>query len=66
MAAFTSAPIGVAYSVGRIYVGTDRGSLFCLTTGDLSDDGWLMWGANASHNGSDARRFHGSEPAPST
>jgi outer membrane protein assembly factor BamB len=29
---------------GRIYIGTDRGSLFCLSTGDLSDDGWLMWG----------------------
>jgi outer membrane protein assembly factor BamB len=40
---------------GRIYVGTDRGSLFCLSTGDLSDDGWLMWGANAGHNGSDVR-----------
>jgi len=40
---------------GRIYIGTDRGSLFSLSTGDLSDDGWLMWGANAGHNGSGAR-----------
>jgi Ca-activated chloride channel family protein len=43
---------------GRIYVGTDRGSLFCLSTGNLSDDGWLMWGANAGHNGSDALIQH--------
>jgi Ca-activated chloride channel family protein len=40
---------------GRIYVGTDRGSLFSLSTGDLNDNGWLMWGANAGHNGSGAR-----------
>jgi outer membrane protein assembly factor BamB len=40
---------------GRIYVGTDRGSLFSLSTGDLSDDGWMMWGATASHNGLGSR-----------
>jgi outer membrane protein assembly factor BamB len=36
---------------GRIYVPTGRGSLFCLETGDPRDDGWLMWGAIAAHNG---------------
>jgi outer membrane protein assembly factor BamB len=29
---------------GRIYVGTDRGSLFCLLTGDSADDGWVHGG----------------------
>jgi outer membrane protein assembly factor BamB len=36
---------------GRVYVSTSKGSLFCLETGDARDDGWLMWGANAAHNG---------------
>jgi outer membrane protein assembly factor BamB len=36
---------------GRVYVGTDAGSLICFDTGDPSDDGWLMWGADAAHNG---------------
>lgn len=40
-----------AVAGGRIYVPTSRGSLLCLTTGDKRDDGWLMWGANGSHNG---------------
>jgi outer membrane protein assembly factor BamB len=40
-----------AVARGRIYVSTIVGSLFGLETGDASDDGWLMWGANASHNG---------------
>lgn len=40
---------------GRIFVGTDRGTLFSLSTGDLSDDGWMMWGASAGHNGLGAR-----------
>jgi len=40
-----------AVAAGRIYVGTDSGSLICIETGDPNDDGWLMWGADASHNG---------------
>jgi outer membrane protein assembly factor BamB len=36
---------------GRVYVGTDSGSLICLETGDPNDDGWLMWGGDATHNG---------------
>jgi len=36
---------------GRVYVSTNNGGLFCLETGDAKDDGWLMWGANAGHNG---------------
>ena len=52
-----SVPIGEpvvfqpAVAGGRIYVGTDSGSLICLETSDPNDDGWLMWGADASHNG---------------
>jgi len=38
-------------ATGRVYVGTDRGSIFCLETGDPKDDGWMMWGGNAKHNG---------------
>jgi outer membrane protein assembly factor BamB len=40
-----------AVAMGRVYVGTDRGSIFCLETGDPRDDGWMMWGGNAKHNG---------------
>jgi len=40
---------------GRIYVSTNQGSLFCLNTGDGRDDGCLMWGASAAHNGLSAR-----------
>ena len=40
-----------AVSKGRVYVSTSKGSLYCLNTGDVRDDGWLMWGANATHNG---------------
>jgi outer membrane protein assembly factor BamB len=36
---------------GRVYATTQAGSLFCLETGDPGDDGWLLWGANAAHNG---------------
>lgn len=36
---------------GRVYVSTNAGHLFCLETGDAKDDGWLMWGGNAAHNG---------------
>jgi outer membrane protein assembly factor BamB len=40
-----------AVSRGRVYAGTDSGSLICFETGDAGDDHWLMWGANGSHNG---------------
>jgi outer membrane protein assembly factor BamB len=40
-----------AVAGGRVYVPTGAGSLFCLETGDARDDGWLMWGATAAHNG---------------
>jgi outer membrane protein assembly factor BamB len=40
-----------AVAGGRVYAGTDTGSLFCIETGDPADDGWLMWGADAAHNG---------------
>jgi len=40
-----------AVAGGRVYVSTNNGALFCLETGDTKDDGWLMWGANAAHNG---------------
>jgi outer membrane protein assembly factor BamB len=40
-----------AVAGGRIYIGTDSGSLICIETGDHNDDGWLMWGADAAHNG---------------
>jgi Ca-activated chloride channel family protein len=40
-----------AVAKGRVYVSTNNGALCCLETGDAKDDGWLMWGANAAHNG---------------
>lgn len=40
-----------AVAQGRLFVATNNGSLFSLETGDAKDDGWLMWGANAAHNG---------------
>jgi outer membrane protein assembly factor BamB len=40
-----------AVAHGKVYVATGAGSLFCLDTGDSRDDGWLMWGANSTHNG---------------
>jgi Ca-activated chloride channel family protein len=40
-----------AVAQGRVYVPTAAGSLICLDTGDPRDDGWLMWGATAAHNG---------------
>jgi outer membrane protein assembly factor BamB len=40
-----------AVAGGRVYVSSSNGSLFCLETGDPADDGWLMWGGNAQHNG---------------
>ena len=40
-----------AIARGRLYAPTSRGNLFCIETGDPADDGWLMWGATAAHNG---------------
>jgi outer membrane protein assembly factor BamB len=40
-----------AVAGGRVYVPTYTGHLYCLETGDEKDDGWLMWGASAAHNG---------------
>jgi hypothetical protein len=52
-----SVPVGepvsfqLAVARGRVYVGTELGSLICLETADPGDDGWLMWGADSAHNG---------------
>ena len=43
-----------AVAMGRVYAATDRGGLFCLETGDPRDDGWMMWGGDAKHNGGQA------------
>jgi outer membrane protein assembly factor BamB len=40
-----------AVAKGRVYVASNAGTLYCLETGDPADDGWLMWGASAAHNG---------------
>jgi outer membrane protein assembly factor BamB len=40
-----------AVAGGRVYAATDNGTLYCFETGDPGDDGWLMWGADAAHNG---------------
>jgi outer membrane protein assembly factor BamB len=40
-----------AVAHGMVYVSTNNGGLFAFETGDVSDHGWLMWGANAQHNG---------------
>jgi outer membrane protein assembly factor BamB len=40
-----------AVAQGRIHVATSVGTLYGLETGDARDDGWLMWGACAEHNG---------------
>ncbi len=40
-----------ALAKGRIYLSTNLGHLYCIETGDTKDDGWLMWGADAGHNG---------------
>jgi outer membrane protein assembly factor BamB len=42
-----------AAAKGRVYVSTTQGTLVCLETGDAKDDGWLMWGATAAHNGAE-------------
>jgi outer membrane protein assembly factor BamB len=40
-----------AVANGRVYASSSRGTLYCIETGDPHDDGWLMWGGNAQHNG---------------
>jgi Ca-activated chloride channel family protein len=40
-----------AVANGRVYVSGNRGGLYCVETGDAKDDGWLMWGGSAGHNG---------------
>jgi outer membrane protein assembly factor BamB len=40
-----------AVAKGRLFVPTRTGSLYCLNTGDAKDDGWVMWGGTAAHNG---------------
>jgi outer membrane protein assembly factor BamB len=40
-----------AVARGRVFVGTEGGSLYSLETGDAQDDGWQMWGGTAAHNG---------------
>jgi outer membrane protein assembly factor BamB len=40
-----------AVAKGWVYAGTDSGTLVGFATGDPTDDGWLMWGADAAHNG---------------
>ncbi len=36
---------------GMVYVSTNNGGVYAIETGDASDNGWAMWGANAQHNG---------------
>jgi outer membrane protein assembly factor BamB len=40
-----------AVANGRVYASSSRGTLYCIETGDANDNGWLMWGGNAQHNG---------------
>ena len=47
-----------AVAGGRVYVSTESGNLYGLETGDPNDDGWLMWGANAAHNGMEQADRH--------
>ena len=41
-----------AVAYGRVFVSTSNGRIYCIETGDASDHGWMMWGANAAHNAS--------------
>ena len=43
-----------AVSGGRVYVGTQAGSVWAIDTGDRSDDSWKMWGGNLG-----SQRHHG-------
>jgi Ca-activated chloride channel family protein len=40
-----------AVAGGRVYVATNQGTLYCLRTNEPKDDGWMMWGGSAGHNG---------------
>ena len=40
-----------AVANGMVYVSTTNGTMYAIETGDAKDHGWLMWGANAQHNG---------------
>jgi outer membrane protein assembly factor BamB len=40
-----------AVAYGRVFIGTANGRIYCIETGDEADHGWMMWGANAAHNG---------------
>jgi outer membrane protein assembly factor BamB len=40
-----------AVANGMVYVSTNNGAVYAIETGDAKDHGWLMWGANAEHNG---------------
>lgn len=40
-----------AIAGGRVFVGLADGLLVSVSTGDLSDDGWPMWGGGPGHNG---------------
>jgi hypothetical protein len=42
-----------ALAKGRIFVGTARGTLVSIASGDASLDGWRMWGGGPRHNGSE-------------
>jgi Ca-activated chloride channel family protein len=44
-------PFQPAVVQGKVYVGTEEGSLYCIDTRDTSADGWAMWGGSPAHNG---------------
>ena len=45
-----------AVVAGRVYIATATGRLVSFETEDPDDDGWLMWGATAAHNGLDSHQ----------
>jgi PQQ-like domain len=49
---------------GRVYAATNQGSLFCLNTNDVRDDGCFMRGASAAHDGLPDRPVKQLRPAP--
>jgi len=42
-----------ALVAGRVFVGTERGTLISVATGDASLDRWTMWGGGPRHNGAE-------------
>jgi outer membrane protein assembly factor BamB len=38
-------------SGGRVFAGLENGTVVCIETRDLMDDGWPMWGGGPGHNG---------------